>query len=170
MGQDSSLQQFKECVLDAYAQLLEEEGYRELPDREGRFVNPYSIRIGNSTTVIEVEGIHYGAGAWTKVFRAGEADSNADSLPVFDLINERSPLPKMKKNKERTGQLAEIREDAARIMAHASDVLAGDFSAIERVEKKLRTRNGRTNRETTNPRTESGHCGIIRGGSRFQER
>jgi hypothetical protein len=49
------MKEFKQCVLESYRPLLEEHEFQELPKRKGESVNPYSVRIGNRTTVIEVE-------------------------------------------------------------------------------------------------------------------
>ena len=51
-------------ILDAYRSLLTNRGFQELPRRPGDFVDEFSVRIGNDTTVIEIEGIHYGMAAW----------------------------------------------------------------------------------------------------------
>lgn len=105
-------------MLDSYRQLLENNDFHELPSRSGDFVNPYTVRIGNRTTVIEVEGIHWGSAAWTKIFRTGDADSDRYGLPINHLLDERDPTSSKKRMKE-LSQIEQIREDAARMIARA---------------------------------------------------
>jgi len=129
MKNDTAIQEFRACVLDAYGPLLEHAAFREMPKRAGDFVNEYSVRIVNSTTVIEVEGIHYGKAAWLKIFRAAEADSDHYGLPIGQLLALR--ISRRKKPSKLQGQLAQIRQDAADFMQYAQDIVAGDFSALD---------------------------------------
>jgi len=134
MKKDDAIQEFRACVLDAYRPLLEHAAFREMPKRSVDYVNDYSVRIGNSTTVIEIEGIHYGKAAWLKLFRATEADADHYGLPIGQLLALRISRRKVKGSKLE-GQLAQIRQDAEDILQYAQDVLAGDFSALDDLVK-----------------------------------
>jgi len=139
MKKDDAIQEFRACALDAYRPLLERGEFRELPGRSGDHANEFSVRIGSSTTVIEIEGIHYGKAAWLKIFRATEADVDHYGLPIGKLltlrsdggnVNARAPI----------SQLQQIRRDAEAMLLYAQDVLSGDFSALDdlvKVQKQL---------------------------------
>lgn len=124
-----SYDEFRACVLESYRPLFENCGFKELPKRPGEFVNEFSVRIGNSTTVIEIEGIHYGLAAWTKIFRTADADTDSYGLPIHQLLTLR--VARRKKPRQLEDQLADIRRDAADILQHAKDVLSGDFAALD---------------------------------------
>jgi len=159
------MKEFKQCVLESYRPLLEEHEFQELPKRKGESVNPYSVRIGNRTTVIEVEGIHYGSAAWTKLFRTSDADSDYYGLPIRRLLDERAPITNKKRSKQ-ISQLDQIREDAARILANAADIIAGDFSAIDalverqnKIEEERRARAPSPEEKAANiAASEAGHA------------
>jgi hypothetical protein len=138
-----SLDEFRQCVLAAYAPIMREMGFVELRPRHGKNRNHFAVCIGNATTVIEVEGIHWGTAAWTKIFRAPEIDGDPYGLPIHKLLQlrQRECPGKRKRRRRSAGQLAEIRETAAAILAHARDVLEGDFSKLEEIaegERRLR--------------------------------
>jgi hypothetical protein len=130
---------FRATVLEAYRPLLERAGFRELPRRPGAHLNEFSLRIGNSTTVIEVEGIGYGAEAWTKVFRAGEADDEPYGLPIGELLALRAPKRQGAAGRP-VGQPAQIAHDASAMQRLAPDVLAGDFTALDELVRSGKRR------------------------------
>lgn len=139
MQRDDAVQEFRACVLGAYGPLLEHGDFRELPGRSVDQANEFSVRIGNSTTVIEIEGIHYGKAAWLKVFRATEADADYYGLPIGKLLTARSEGRNVNAHAQKS-QLEQIRQDAEDILQYAQDILSGDFSALDdlvKVQKKL---------------------------------
>jgi hypothetical protein len=135
-----SFEEFRECVLAAYAPLIRTMGFVELPRRQGRDVNRFSVRIGNATTVIEVEGIHWGTAAWTKVFRTSGPRASG-GLPINRLLQLRQGLQferASKRRRKQPDQLADATETAAAILEHARDVLMGDFSELDRIAEQER--------------------------------
>ena len=137
-----SFEEFRDCVLAAYAPLIRTMGFVELPRRQGMAVNRFTVRIGNATTIIEVEGIHWGTAAWTKVFRtSGGGAGRREGLPINRLLQLRRGLQverAQKRRRKQPDQLADINETAAAILEHARDVLKGDFSELERVAEQER--------------------------------
>src|SRR5262245_13044965 len=87
-----SFDEFRECVLAAYAPVIRTMGFVELPRRQVVDVNRFTVRIGNATTIIEVEGIHWGTAAWTKVFRASDSEASRQGLPIEKLLKLRQGL------------------------------------------------------------------------------
>ena len=135
-----TIQAFRACVLDAYRPLLEQGGFRELGKRPGEFVNKFSVRLGNQTTVIEVEGINWGMNAWTKVLRACEADQDRHGLPIGSLLARRIRSAGGKPGTRPKGQAAQIQASARLIFEHAKDALGGDFSALDELVRMERER------------------------------
>jgi len=134
-----SFDEFRAWVLAAYAPLMRSMGFVELPGRQGKGVTCFTVRLQNATTIIEVEGIHYGTAAWTKVFRASDKEETGAGLPIYRLLQLRQGLTaKQHRRRNRQGQLAEVEETAAAIIKHAGDVLLGDFSELERLAETER--------------------------------
>jgi len=139
-----SFDEFRECVLAAYAPLVCTMGFVEFPRRRGTDTNRFTVRLGNATTIIEVEGIHWGTGAWTKVFRTSDSEASRQGLPIHQLLQLRQGLTKkqvekaLKRRQKQSDQLAEIKETATAILEHARDVLMGDFSELERIAEQQR--------------------------------
>jgi hypothetical protein len=136
-----SFAEFRKCVLAAYAPLICTMGFVELPRRQGRDVNRFSVRIGNATTVIEVEGIHWGTAAWTKVFRTSGPGASGGGLPINKLLQLRQGLQferASKRRRKQPDQLADVTETAAAILEHARDVLMGDFSELDWIAEQER--------------------------------
>jgi hypothetical protein len=138
-----SLDEFRACVLTVYAPIMRDMGFVELKVPKDRRYNEFIVRIGNGVTVIEVEGINYGFGAWTRVYRAADADTDYYGLPIYHLIRKRlglsdKDLKKLQKRKKTDGQLAEIREEAENILKYTEDVLLGDFSALDEIIEQER--------------------------------
>jgi hypothetical protein len=134
-----SFDEFRACVLVAYAPLMRSIEFVELPWRRGMGANSFTVRIGNATTIIEVEGIHYGTAAWTRVFRASDIEETRAGLPIHRLLQLRQGLTaKRQRRRRQLGQLAEVEETAAAIIKHAEDVLLGDFSELERLAETER--------------------------------
>jgi hypothetical protein len=106
--------------------------------------NEFTVRIGNGTTVIEVEGIHCGRAAWTKVFRATDADDDPYGLPINQLLHKRqgkdveSTRRRQRRLRKSSDQLRDIRNTAEAILKHAKDVLSGDFSALDEIVERER--------------------------------
>jgi hypothetical protein len=98
--------------------------------------------VGNATTVIEVEGVHWGTAAWTKILRASDGDSSYYGLPIGKLLCVRQGLTRkqvekaQRRRRKEPDQLADINEMAAAILEHARDVLKGDFSQLEQIAEK----------------------------------
>ena len=115
-------------------------GFREVEPRKGRHANKFTIRIGNPTTVIEVEGIHWGSAAWTKIFRASDAEDGYYGLPISKLVRLRQGLTEnaRKRLRKSSGQLSDIDNMACAIIEHAMDVLMGDFSALDAIVEQER--------------------------------
>src|SRR5262245_17103359 len=139
-----SFDEFRACVLAAYTPLLRSKGFVELPRRKGEYVNKFSVRIGSAATILEVEGIHWGTAAWTKVFRASDGGDDREGLPIHKLCQLRQGLTakqveKAQKRRQKwPDQLAEIKETAATILEHAMDVLEGDFSDLDALAERER--------------------------------
>jgi hypothetical protein len=136
-----SFEEFRECVLAAYAPLIRTMGFVELPRRQGRNLNRFSVRIGNATTTIEVEGIHWGTAAWTKVFRTSGRGASGEGLPINRLLQLRQGLQferASKRRRKQPDQLADLTETAAAILEHARDVLMGDFSELDQIAEQDR--------------------------------
>jgi hypothetical protein len=129
-----AVDEFRTWVLEAYRPLLEQ-GFAETAPRSAVHANPFSVRIANSTTVIEVEGVHYGAAAWTKLFRRPDVDLDQYGLPIGELLAMRV-LERMSKKHAAEGQRAQLFRDAADLFQHAQDVLSGDFSALDAISQK----------------------------------
>jgi hypothetical protein len=125
--------EFRRWVLEAYRPLLDSGCLVELPRPDDAERNAFSVRLGNTTTVIEVQGINYGAAAWTKVLRACDADSDYYGFPIYQLLADRNPGRRAARKKRPAGQHADIFRDAADIIEHAQDVLQGDFTALETI-------------------------------------
>jgi hypothetical protein len=135
------VEKFRAGVLAAYEPIMREFGFVELPLRKGKYVNKFAVRIGNTAAVIEVEGTGYGSGAWTKVFRAGDADTSYYGLPIGALLLQRqglSPTDLKKRRGKPIGQLGEIQAAAAMLLEHAKDVLSGDFSKLDEIAEQQR--------------------------------
>ena len=136
--------EFRKCVLAAYAPAMREFGFVEFPPRHGRHVNRFTVRLGNATTTIEVQGINWGTAAWTRVFRTPESDSDYDDLPINKLLQLRLGLSAkevekaQKRRRKQPDQLGDIRDTAAAILEHARDVLSGNFSALEEIADQER--------------------------------
>lgn len=130
---DTAVQAFRKCVLDAYRPLIESGSYSVISEPRGHFANLFFVRIGNTSTLIEVEGINWGANAWTKVFRADKAAHDRDCLPIGRLLEQRGAVPVFKKGKRQDSlsQEEQIYLYAYAIMNAAKDVLTGDFSALD---------------------------------------
>jgi hypothetical protein len=139
-----TLDEFRACVLAAYAALFRSMGFVELPPRQGKGVNSFSVRIGNATTIIEVEGIHWGMGAWTRVFRAPDGEESRAGLPIHRLLQLRQGLTvkqverAQQRRRRKPDQLTDIEEMATAIIGHARDVLMGEFSELERIAEAER--------------------------------
>ena len=115
-------------------------GFVELPRRKGEH-NKFAVRLGNAAAVIEVEGTGYGFGAWTKVFRAVDADTSYYGLPIGALLLQRQGLGARNLKKRRCrplSQLGEIEAAAALLLEHAKDVLTGDFSKLDEIAERER--------------------------------
>lgn len=136
--------EFRKCVLAAYAPLTRAMGFVELPRRQGTDVNTFTVRLGNATTIIEVEGIHWGTAAWTKVFRASDSEASRQGLPIDKLLQLRQGLTAkqvekaLKRRRKQSNQLVDIKETAAAILEYARDVLMGDFSELEQIAEQQR--------------------------------
>jgi hypothetical protein len=141
-----SLDEFRACVLAAYAPIMRDKGFVELRGpKDNRRYNEFTVRIGNGVTVIEVAGINYGLAAWTRVFRAADADNDYYGLPIYHLIRKRQGLSDKDLNKLRKkrksksdSQLVDIRKHAEDILKHAQDVLIGDFSELDEIVEQER--------------------------------
>jgi hypothetical protein len=139
-----SFDEFRACVLAAYALIIRDLGFVELPPRQGEHLNKFAVRIGNGMAVIEVEGIGYGTAASTKIFRASDAEDNRYGLPIGALLRQRQGLDAKETRKRQTrrsklpDQLGDIRDSAAAILEHARDVLAGDFTALDQIVARER--------------------------------
>ena len=139
-----SLIEFRTCVFDSYAPVIHSMGFVELKPRQGEYVNDFSVRIGNDTTVIEVDGINYGFHAWTKIFRASAADDDRYGLPIYKLLQQRQGLNAKeirqlhRREQNCADQLEEVREKAKAILSHAKDVLSGDFSTLDKIAEQER--------------------------------
>ncbi len=139
MGDLNTVEAFRAWVLDAYRPLLDQ-GFRELGRRPGEFVNEFTVRLGNQTIVIEVEGINWGMNAWTKVLRASEADQDRYGLPISTLLAQRIRAAGGKPAHKPKGQAAQIQALARLILEHAKDVLRGDLSALDALVQAERER------------------------------
>jgi hypothetical protein len=119
-----SFEEFRECVLAAYAPLIRTMGFVELPRRQGRDVNRFSVRIGNATTIIEVEGIHWGTAAWTKVFRTSGRAASGEGLPINRLLQLRRGLRSERAQKRRRKQPDQLgrMSPRRRCSVHGEDV------------------------------------------------
>jgi hypothetical protein len=139
-----SFDEFRVCVLAAYAPLIGTMGFVELPPRRDKGVNRFTVRLANATTMIEVEGIHWGTAAWTKVFPATVSTVGRQGLPIDKLLRMRQASgarqveKAQKRRRKRPDQLADIKETAAAILAYARDVLMGDFSELQRIAEQQR--------------------------------
>jgi hypothetical protein len=135
-----SLEEFRASVLAAYAPIMRGLGFREVEPPKARHANKFTIRIGNPTTVIEVEGIHWGSAAFTKIFRASDADDSYYGLPIYKLVRLRQGTTEnaAKRLRKSPDQLRDIDNMARAIIEHAMDVLRGDFSALEEIVEQER--------------------------------
>jgi len=159
------VEEFRATVLEAYRHLLEHEGFSELPAPPGPSTNPFTTRIGNSTTVIEVEGIHYGTSAWTKIFRANCSDSDQYGLPIRALLATRAPRPA--KVRRPDGQRAQILQDAADIIEYAKDVLSGDFIALDGIANQQRRLEQERIANAPSPRQRAANAACSEAGHAF---
>ncbi|MBO0764103.1 MAG: hypothetical protein J2P50_05890 [Hyphomicrobiaceae bacterium] len=135
-----SFEEFRECVLAVSAPLIRRLGFVDLPPR-GRDVNRFGVRIGNATTVIEVEGIHWGTAAWTKSLRTSGPGASGRGLPINRLLQLRQVLQferVSKRRRKQPDQPADVTETAAALLEHARDVLMGDFSELDRIAEQER--------------------------------
>ncbi|NTW29535.1 MAG: hypothetical protein HGA39_09280 [Coriobacteriia bacterium] len=137
----------------------------ELPCRPERYANPFSVRLGNSTTVIEIEGVSYGMGASTKVFHAEDADDDWYGLPVWKLMPKLAPEGNTK-SRQLLGQREQILRQAADLMEYARDVLSGDFKVLDAIvdhqrqldEERLARAPSRAQRAANVAVSEAGHA------------
>jgi len=154
-------------VLDAYRPLLESGRFYELPKRPGASTNDFSVRIGNSSVVIEVEGIGYGAGAWLKVFRPTDADTDRYGLPILHLLALRNPERKGRR-KRSEGQMADIKRDAANLLQYAQDVLAGDLAALDAVARQLQEQEKQRLARLPSPEQQAADVAFSEAGHAFK--
>jgi hypothetical protein len=169
MGDLSTVEAFRACVLDAYRALLDQGGFRELGRRPGEFVNEFTVRIGNQTTVIEVEGINWGMNAWTKVLRASEADQDRYGLPIGSLLAQRIRAAGGKPASRPKGQAAQIQAWARLILEHAKDVLGGDFSALDALVRAEREREAERRAQTPSAEQRALLAAAAKAGHAFKK-
>ena len=159
--------EFRAWVLEAYRPLLEHQGFVELARRSDPYANEFAVRIGNSTTVIEVQGIHWGADAMTLVFRSHDADTDRYGLPIGELLAMRR-AGDTPKNRSAQGQHAQILAAAANIIRYAQDVLSGDFAALDAiVEQNLRLQEERLARAPS-PQQRAANVACSEAGHAFK--
>ena len=167
MCKAASTEEFRAWVLEAYRDLLIEGDFAELAGQRDKRVKPYSVRIGSGTTVIEVEGISWGADVWTKVFRLHEANSDCYGLPIWDLVRERR-ADEHDKPAKRPGQRSAIFADAADLVTYAQDVLSGDFIGLAQVEARLQRAEAERLTHLPSPEEKAARTAAAEAGHAFQ--
>lgn len=131
MSKARSVEEFRTWVLEAYRPLIESKGFVELPPHEEEWRNPFAVRLGNPSLVIEVEGTGYGESADMQVFRIQASVLCECTHPLWSLINTRRPVqPKLRRG-QGGGQRQEVFRHAAIVMEYASDILSGDVAALD---------------------------------------
>ena len=140
MTQRPTFDEFRQCVFKEYDVIISSYSFVEHPLPERKFINNFQVRLANATTLIIIEGINYGMASWTRVCKFPQPFEKDDDLPIWRYISERKggswpPKRKSKKKKE-LGQLVQIKEQAKDLLEYASDVLRGDFSAIDNLIEK----------------------------------
>lgn len=168
MATKPSYEQFRKCVLESYQEAIEDFGFQEIPRSSGKFTNEYMVRLTNETTLIEVEGIHYGFGAWAKLYKAVPKTESNSFLPTNRLLSSRMGTIRSVKRKEPVGQLREVQEDAEAILKHARDVLEGDFTAIDLVAEQILAEEQERKRNAPSPEQRAANSACSEAGHAFK--
>lgn len=162
--QSEALTQFRQCVLEAYRPLLHGKGFVEVQPRLPG--NEFTVALTNSSTIVQVQGIHYGAAAHLSVYRRDDTTGDRSELPIYELLSQRLGSSSIRRRNIST-QEDEIREDAANLLAHAPDVLAGDFTELERLAERRRSEEQERRARAPSPEQRAANVAMSEAGHLF---
>ncbi len=165
--------EFRQCVLKEYAEIIERYSFVEqpLPDRE--FINQFQVRLANQTTLIIVEGISYGLDTWTKVYNLSRSLEDDYGLPIWRLINERRGVPwPQKKSKKKAGldQLEQVAKHANYLLEYTQDILGGDFTEIDQIVERERIEQYKKELNAPSPKQRAANVAASEAGHEFKKK
>jgi hypothetical protein len=146
--------QFRRYVQEAFVPLSERYGLQSLPPTKDEFSNPFEARFANSTTLVVVEGIHYGFGVDVRLASVNPADMKFPTYAFGDLLELRAPqFVRIVPGPTDTNEIQKRQIDsyAAALPVYADDVLQGDFKIFPLLARAIQERKDRFDNEGFDP-------------------
>jgi hypothetical protein len=143
--------EFREYAQAAFARVAAQYGLHLLPRSSEAFENSFEVRLGNSTTVLVIEGINYGFGV---DIRLASTDQRHMRFPTYcfdDLLAIRAPeFEHVQPGPDDTNEIQKRQIDAYAdaLPKYADDVLHGDFSVFPQLARAIQQRQERYDLET----------------------
>jgi hypothetical protein len=156
--------EFREYVQASFARIAAEYGLRPLPRSPGAFANAFEVRLGNSTTVLAIEGINYGFGVDVRLASSDRHHMRFPTYCLDDLLAIRAPeFEHVRPGPDDTNEIQKRQIDAyaAALPKYADDVLRGDFSVFPQLAHAIQERKKRYDSEM-----EDLVAGNVRAGQR----
>ena len=129
---------------DKHFRFLEKEfGFSKSRTRKDRDSNPFKVQYENETTIVIVEGVHYGFGVAVWLISRDPSLMRFRRYDLRDLLSIRCPgyVPPVAKPTDTTNiQKRRIREYAPALKAYARDVLTGDFGIFPELAMRVERR------------------------------
>ena len=140
MKKKAGIENFRELCRREFRFLQEEYGFteRKLPKKE--FVNEFQVQYVNATTLVAIEGIHWGFGIDVRIGRVKpEAWETWKHYALEDLLQIRCPELSLPEPRIRD-QAFQLRHYAPALKKCADDVLRGEFSILPQLHRAIEER------------------------------
>ena len=133
--------EFISCARREFAYLTTDYGFTETANDVRRYYNPVSVRYGNSTTLVSVQGLGFGFATSVELGVMPQLPGEFDTtFPLWPLAEARQPKLYQEFNETR-GQLAQLAVLARLLRRSADDILCGDFTMtsdiIQTVDERM---------------------------------
>ena len=144
MPNTRGLDQFKKLFRQEFRFLTNEYGFaeRELPKKE--FINQFQVQYVSATTLVAVEGIHWGSGVDVRIGRTEpEAWETYGKYSLEDLLKIRCPdlsLIGPDGFSVSRDQAFQIKHYTHALKKCADDVLRGEFSILPKLHEAIERR------------------------------
>jgi hypothetical protein len=153
--------EFRHYVEEAFVALAARYRLQPLPPSTDEFPNPFEVRFANSTTLVVVQGIHYGFGVDVRLASVSSADMKFPTYDFGDLLELRAPEFKRivaGPTDTRDIQRRQVDSFVAALPIHADDVLRGDFTRFPLLARAIQDRKGSLRRRSTRFKRSSSCC------------